>query len=249
MRKLSSQYYATFMRNVGPITLEEQDKLAGSSVAVIGCGGIGGRAFEMLVRSGAGSITVVDKDCFELSNLNRQAFGSFKVLGKPKVKVAKEFASSVNPSITVNAIRAEFDEKNARRVLKGHDAVVDGLDSIYSRVVLSRTARQLRIPYVFGAAEGAKGISTVFMPNSKDYEDTFVLPSRGRRIDKALKERLKSYQRCESILGSVSNIIGCFEAMQAINILLGKPVVKAPHFLHIDAFAKVPARIGKLFKT
>lgn len=246
MRKHSSRYYSTFMKNIGPITSEEQEVLARSHVAVIGCGGIGGRAFEMLVRSGIGSITVVDRDCFELSNFNRQAFSSRKALGKPKVMAAKTFALSVNPDARISAINSEFNERNAKRILKGVDIAADGLDSAYSRVVLSRTARQLGIPYIFGAAERAKGMSTVFLPISKSYEEIFRLPSRRRKLDAGLKTGMASYQRCESVLGIVPNIVGCFEAMQTINLLLGKPVVKVPHFLHLDAFARVPVRIGKI---
>jgi molybdopterin/thiamine biosynthesis adenylyltransferase len=242
-------YRSIFMKNIGPISLEEQEKLSKSNVAIIGCGGIGGRAFELLVRSGIGNITIIDKDVYEPSNLNRQAFSSYEFIGIPKVNIAKKFALSINPTINVNAVCSEFNEKNAVQLLKGKDVVIDGLDSAFSRIILSRKARELRIPYVFGAAEKTRGISTVFMPNSQNsrmYEEIFRLPSKGKRLDKKLKERLEALQRCESVLGVVPNLIGTFEAMQTLNLLLNKPIVKSPYFFHVDMFSKVPVWIGKL---
>lgn len=240
------RYRAIFMKNIGSLSLEEQEALADSNVAVIGCGGIGGRAFEMLVRSGIGNFTIVDRDSFEISNLNRQAFSSIDALNKPKVRTAKEFALSINPEVRINAVKAEFNERNAKSILRDTEVVVDGLDSAYSRIVLSRTAKTLKIPYVFGAAEKSKGISTAFMPNSKSYEDAFRLPSRGKGLGAELKNELLFYQKCDSVLGIVPNLIGSFEAMQTLNLLLKKTVVKPPHFFHIDVFRKTPIWIGEL---
>ena len=64
------------------------NKLKNSHVAVFGIGGVGGHAAEALVRSGVGTLTLVDSDCVELTNLNRQIIATQKTLGMPKVDAA-----------------------------------------------------------------------------------------------------------------------------------------------------------------
>ena len=238
-------YPAIFEKNIGALNLEEQRSLENAKVAIIGCGGVGGGAFEQLVRSGVGSITVVDKDHFEISNLNRQVLSDLNNLNERKVSIAKNFAMSINPEIKIKSIADEFDEKNALKILKKADAdvVIDGLDNIFSRIVLSRTAKRLGIPYVFGAAEKRKGLSTIFLPSSKTYEETFMIQALKEK--KENREKLKC-RGCESVLGVVANMIGCFEALQAINFVLNKKVVVAPLFLHIDLDERTPIWIGKL---
>jgi molybdopterin/thiamine biosynthesis adenylyltransferase len=239
-------YPILFQKNIGAVTLEEQELLRNSSVAVIGCGGIGGIAFELLVRSGIGKITVVDGDVFDISNINRQTLCNYKNIGKKKAAEAERFAKSINAEIEITAIGKNLDEKNAKQILKGNNAVVDGLDNGFARVIVSRTAKELKVPYIFGACERTRGYTTVFSPSGITYEDVFSLPSEGKRITPELKEQLAASQRCDSVLGAVSNLIGSLEAMQTICVLLGKEFVGAPQFIHVDAFGTNKLRIDKL---
>ena len=239
-------YPILFQKNIGAITLDEQELLRNSSAAVIGCGGIGGIAFELLVRSGIGRITVVDGDVFDISNINRQALCNYRNISKKKAAEAERFAKSINAEIEITAVNKNLDEKNAKQVLKGNKAVVDGLDNGLSRVILSRAAKELKIPYVFGACERTRGYTTVFSPSGITYEEVFNLPSEGKKITPGLNEQLAASQRCDSVLGAVSNLIGGLEAMQTICVLLGKEFVGAPQFIHVDAFGIDKIRIGKL---
>ncbi len=239
-------YPILFQKNIGAISREEQEVLGKSSVAIIGCGGIGGIAFELLVRSGIGKLTIVDGDTFDISNINRQILCNYKNIGKKKVKEAEKFAKSINAEIEITAIDRNLDEKNAKQILKGNKLVVDGLDNGLSRVILSRTAKELKIPYVFGACERTKGYTTVFTPADVSYEDIFDIPSKGKVLTEKLREQLLASQRCDAILGVVSNLIGNLETMQTLCVLLGKKFVEAPQFIHVDAFELDKLRIGRL---
>ena len=235
-----------FSRNIGAITQWEQEALAGSSAVIVGCGGIGGIASEMLVRSGIGRITVIDSDSFDISNLNRQLFSQEKLIGRGKAKEAGKRLKSINPGLKITACSGQLTEKNAAKLISGHDIAVDGLDNALGRVVLSRAAKDLSIPYVFGAAERTKGYSTVFTPHGASFERMFNLPSNGKDLDKAAVERLEKAQRCDAVLGVVANMVGCIEAMQAVGVLLNKEFIQPPDLIHISAFEKTPFRIGPL---
>ena len=88
-----------YLRNRNTIGIGQQLRLLRSRVAVIGCGGLGGHVIEALARLGVGSITAVDPDVFEESNLNRQVFSSINVLGRNKAEVAAErVAEIIRPS-------------------------------------------------------------------------------------------------------------------------------------------------------
>jgi len=180
-----------FSRNIGAITQWEQEALAGSSAVVVGCGGIGGVASEMLVRSGIGRIAVIDPDSFDISNLNRQLFSQKKLIGKSKAKEAEKRLKSINSLAKITAVSEPFTERNAMKLIGGHDITVDGLDNVLGRVVLSRAAKDLSIPYVFGAAERTKGYSTVFTPHGISFERMFNLPSNGKMLSKAITGRLE----------------------------------------------------------
>lgn len=72
-------------RNIPSLSIEEMEKLSGSRVLVAGCGGLGGNIIEQLARAGVGSLTVVDGDVFEESNLNRQLLSTSEKIGRAHV--------------------------------------------------------------------------------------------------------------------------------------------------------------------
>jgi len=246
-RKEYSLYKLITSRNIGALTEKEQDKLADSNIAVIGCGGIGGIAIDLLVRTGIGELIIADGDVFEISNLNRQIFSSYSYIGKNKAKVIEKRIKDINPSIKITAYdKFVNSEELANKIIKGADLVVDGLDNVLSRIYVSRAAKDNQIPYVFGAAEKTRGYSTIFLPKGQSYESLFVLPSNGKKIDNKMKERLQKTGGCFSILGITANLIGSIEAMQSVNYLIGKPFVSAPDFIHVSLTDPVPFRIGRI---
>ena len=93
-----------YVRNRESISMEEQLQLSKSQVAVIGSGGLGGPILLLLARMGIGRLVAVDPDCFDETNLNRQALSSVPDLGRPKSEVAARVLKDVNPATDVKGV-------------------------------------------------------------------------------------------------------------------------------------------------
>jgi molybdopterin/thiamine biosynthesis adenylyltransferase len=235
-------YFHIFEKNIGAISLEQQNKIRKSKIAVIGLGGIGSVALEILARTGVENFKIADGDRVELSNFNRQFFATTGSLGKRKVDIAKQRLKEINENIKVK-IYGKIGEKNIKDVLKGSDAVVDGLDNLLSRIIVARACEDFGIPYIFGSADRKEGMSTVFMGKEFGFERLFRLSTEGKSIEGCKKFECRS---CDYVLGIAPNMIGAFEALQTIKIILGEKVIKAPYVLFFDAFRKNPFYIRKL---
>lgn len=152
-----------YLRNIGTIGIKGQISLLESTVAVIGCGGLGGLVVELLARMGVGTLILVDDDVFEDNNLNRQLLCSEADLGKPKVMAAYERVLTINSSVDVRCFQQRLGLENARAMLQGAHVVVDALDNLPSRFVLEQAAHELDIPLVHGAIAGFLGqVMTIF---------------------------------------------------------------------------------------
>lgn len=153
-------------RNIGTITIEEQQLLKTKSVCVIGCGGLGGGVIENLTRMGVGHLTVVDGDSFDVSNLNRQVLSNEGNLGKSKAIEAIEQMSKINSEITLIAIEDLLNAENAGSIIDGCDVVVDALDNVDARLALEDACAAEGVPLVHGAISGWNGQVGVVMPGS-----------------------------------------------------------------------------------
>lgn len=138
-------YEAMTSRNIGLITEKEQRRLRGSVVAVLGMGGIGGVVAELLARAGVGRLKIVDRDVFEVSNLNRQIFAYAHTVGRKKTEVAREFLLGINPGLKVD-VYDTVSEDNADDVVSGADAIVLGIDTVAPCIAAMRAARARGIP-------------------------------------------------------------------------------------------------------
>lgn len=131
--------------------------LSKASVLLVGVGGVGGYAFETLVRGGIGTLTVVDGDRFEESNLNRQLLALVSTVGRPKVEVAAERAAQINPDCTVRALPFRFDAATCETVFDRHyDYVVDAIDSVADKVLLVCESKRRGIPVVSAMGAGSR---------------------------------------------------------------------------------------------
>lgn len=156
-----------YSRNMKTLSAEENDRLKDFKVCVVGCGGLGGYIIEELGRLGVGTITAVDGDVFEESNLNRQLLSSVENLGCGKAEAAAKRMEKVNPLIKVIPVQQRLNAENGTDILKGHDVVVDALDNIESRLALEKLAEELGIPLVHGAIAGWYGQVTTIFPGDR----------------------------------------------------------------------------------
>lgn len=143
-----------YARNIGTIGVEGQARLLNSSVLVVGAGGLGGRAAELLARMGLGRVSLVDPDLFEASNLNRQNFSSETTLGKPKAEVIRDKLMEINSDVKAYALRAEGGRENLVELAEAADLVIDALDSIDDRLELQAICRETGRIMVHGAIAG-----------------------------------------------------------------------------------------------
>jgi molybdopterin/thiamine biosynthesis adenylyltransferase len=216
-----------YIRNRDAISIEEQLKLAGSCVAVVGAGGLGGQVILLLARVGVGHLVVVDHDLFDETNLNRQALSQRESIGRPKSEQAVAAVHSINPGVEVTPHQAEIDASNAVDILDGSDVVVDALDNVPSRFALERATKGLRIPLVHGAVAGFEGRMMTIFPEDPGLKNLYG--SEQVKVDDA--------KRPEAILGVpvlTPSFIANLQAMEVIKILLERGKLFRNSMLHVD---------------
>lgn len=136
---------------------DKLNKLTNSHVLVVGMGGVGAYAAEMLCRAGIGKMTMVDGDTFQISNRNRQLMALLSTEGLPKAEVMAKRFRDINPDIELTIIN-EFikDEKIADLFNMHFDFVVDAIDTVAPKVHLLKTAFEKNIPIVSSMGAGGK---------------------------------------------------------------------------------------------
>jgi molybdopterin/thiamine biosynthesis adenylyltransferase len=218
------------------VTEEEQERFRNAKITVIGCGGIGGQTIEMLARLGVGELVLVDEDVFDMSNLNRQTLATTDDIGKSKSETAKMKVEKINPCVKATAFREHVDSSNIDRLIRDSNLVIDALDNVLTRVIVSRKAKEYRIPFVHGAIHGALGQITVFLPNTKSYEEMFNLPSLNKELDEDTIDELKNITSgAPPVFGPTPNLVSCLQAMEAYKIITGiGKVTVAPKILTFD---------------
>lgn len=236
-RYIGDGYWEIASRQMSIVTRSEQQRFKDAKITVIGCGGIGGETIEMLARMGIGELVLVDKDAFDLSNLNRQTLASIADLGLDKSSVAAEKVRLINPYVKVTTFNEHIDQTNIDKVIGDSHIVIDALDNVLTRVIVSRKAKEKGIPYIHGAIHGTMGQITVFLPNSdKTYEEMFNLPSVGKELNDETVDALKNVTSgVPPVIGPTPNLIGCLEAFEAYKIITGVgKVTVAPNILTFD---------------
>lgn len=229
-------YWEMVDRQKGILDENQQMKLKESQITVIGCGGIGGAVLEMLARMGVGKLRIIDKDFFEISNLNRQIMSNIKSIGRPKTEVTKKELQSINPSIKIEAFNEELNNENVHQILKSSEIVIDALDNLLTRIIVSRYAKETDIPFIHGAIHGTMGQVTVITPDTPSYEELFKLPSQGEDLtEKITSNIMKLNKEVPPVISPVPNIVGCLQAFEAVKIITGKghPIM-APNVLIFD---------------
>ena len=236
-RHASDGYWEIASRQMSIVTRSEQEKFKVAKITVIGCGGIGGQTIEMLARMGIGELVLVDEDAFDLSNLNRQTLATLSDVGHDKSAVAADKVRQINPYVEVTSFSEHVDETNIDKVIGDSNIVIDALDNVLTRVIVSRKAKEKRIPYIHGAIHGTLGQITVFLPNSdKTYEEMFNLPSVGKELDDETVDALNNVTSgVPPAIGPTPNLVGCLEAIEAFKIITGVgKVTVAPKMLSFD---------------
>ncbi|HQM04039.1 MAG TPA: tRNA threonylcarbamoyladenosine dehydratase [Candidatus Cloacimonas sp.] len=127
---------ADFYRTELLVGQKGSQKLAQTSVAVIGLGGVGSYSAEALARSGIGKFILIDFDVIEPTNINRQILALQSTIGKPKVELMQQRILDINPKAEVIIYQEVLDGNNQERLLEGAEYCVDAIDSLSSKIGL-----------------------------------------------------------------------------------------------------------------
>ncbi|MCA9290629.1 MAG: ThiF family adenylyltransferase [Phycisphaerales bacterium] len=143
-----------------------QRRIRAAHVLVVGCGALGTAIADGLARAGVGTLTIVDRDFVEITNLQRQVlFDETDVAsGLPKAEAARRKLARINHEVVVHAHVADFNHRNAARLAAGAEVIVDGLDNFETRYLLNDLAVRDGRPYVYGGAVATTGLSMTVLP-------------------------------------------------------------------------------------
>ena len=137
---------------------EGLERLFESSVAVIGLGGVGAYAAEMLCRAGVGHLILLDSDVVSESNKNRQLIALDSTIGKPKSAVLAERLKDINPDVRLTLINCYLEEGSIPQLLGEYkvDFLVDAIDTLAPKIALIKYCVESGIPHVSSMGAGAK---------------------------------------------------------------------------------------------
>ena len=207
-----------------------QVALAGAKIALVGLGGIGSPVLQYLAAAGVGSLTLIDDDVVEASNLQRQTIFAEADLGRSKAVAARNWVVRFDPALVVQTIERRIDASNAATMLDGHTLVLDGCDNFATRLAVSDACVALRIPLVSAAVGRFQGQVGAFAGHLADQScyRCFV----GDAFD------AEDCDSCaeDGMLGAMAGWAGTFAALCAVRVLLeGVGTMGVPQFgkLHI----------------
>lgn len=215
-----------------------QQRLAGSSVLVVGLGGLGSPVATYLAAAGVGRLVLTDPDRVDLSNLHRQILHRTDRIGTPKTDSARMTLSALNPEVEIVAHPHRLHGAGLLDAVREVDLVVDGTDNFESRFELNRACIASRRPLVYGAVVGLEGQASVFAHHLDDspcyaclYQDVQE-PQDGQRP-------ASSWENCsgQGVLGPVAGVVGCIQATEALKLLLGLGSGLVGRLLLLDARA------------
>ena len=191
-----------------------QVALANSHVALVGVGGMGSPVLQYLAAAGIGSLTLIDDDVVEASNLQRQTIFAEADIGRGKAGAAREWVSRFDPALTAVAVERRIDSDNATSVLDGHALVLDGCDNFATRLAVSDACVAVGIPLVSAAVGRFQGQVGAFAGHLADQAcyRCFV----GDAFD------AEDCDSCaeDGMLGAMAGWAGTFAALAAIRVLL-----------------------------
>lgn len=174
-----------FLRTAAILGEQAMEKLKNSRIAIFGIGGVGGYVLEALVRSGVGSVDIIDGDRVHITNLNRQIIATENTIDMPKTKAAKERMLSINPNLSVKCFDTFYGDETADAIdFADYDYVVDAIDDVKAKVLIAVKCKEASVPLISSMGFGNKLEPT--MIEVADIKKTSVCP-----LARTMRRRLK----------------------------------------------------------
>lgn len=194
------------------IGIEGQQQLADSHALILGLGGLGSPLAMYLAAAGVGTLTLIDFDEVDLSNLQRQILHTTADIGRAKTDSARSRLQAINPLVEIRTINARLNADELRAQITAVDVVLDGSDNFATRFIVNRACLAARKPLVSAAAirmEGQLGVFRCDDPAAPCYQCLY-------------QDTGEENTGCaeNGVLAPLVGVLGSLQALEAIKVLL-----------------------------
>lgn len=209
------------------IGIEGQQRILDARVLIIGAGGLGSPAALYLAASGVGTLTLVDSDTVDLTNLQRQIAHTTSRIGQPKVQSLAQAITAINPQVAVRPMQQRADVALLDTLLPTTTVVLDCCDNYRTRHLVNAACVRHRVPLVSGAAIGLNGQVGVFdasQPEQPCYACIFAPDAEFEEVQCSLM----------GVLAPMVGIIGSIQAAEALKLIANIGTSLASRLLMLD---------------
>jgi adenylyltransferase/sulfurtransferase len=209
------------------VGVDGQEKLLESKVLIVGAGGLGSPASLYLAAAGVGTIGIVDNDCVETSNLQRQIAHFTKDLDVPKVDSAAEKMREINPDIEVITYKEHLCADNISSIIDGYDFVLDGTDNFPTKFLVNDACVFKEIPFSHGGILRFNGQTMTVIPGETAcYRCSFRKPPPPDAVPSCAQA---------GVLGAIAGMLGTIQAAEALKYITGTGELLTNQLLTFDA--------------
>ncbi|WP_313315871.1 molybdopterin-synthase adenylyltransferase MoeB [Pulveribacter sp.] len=196
------------------IGIEGQERILAAHVLIVGAGGLGSPAALFLGSAGVGTLTLVDDDVVDLTNLQRQIAHTTARVGLPKVESAAQAVRAINPDVRLNLVRERVDEAALVRLARQADVVLDCTDNYRTRQAINAACVRAGRPLVAGAAIRLDGQVSVYDPRGEGSPCYACLFSPEAQFEEV---------QCSTmgVFAPMVGIIGTMQAAEALKLIVG----------------------------
>ena len=193
--------------------IEGQQRLQDAHVVIMGVGGLGSPAAMYLAAAGVGTLTLVDFDTVDNSNLQRQIVHTIDSIGESKVSSARDTLLKLNPETTIHCIDKRLTQDALEALIAKASCVIDATDNFASRFLINRACVSRKVALVSAAAIQFEGQISVFDLSKQDSPCYACLYA----------ETGEENTNCSDngILAPVVGILGSMQALEAIKVICG----------------------------
>jgi molybdopterin/thiamine biosynthesis adenylyltransferase len=217
-----------------------QRRICAARVLIVGCGALGSVLAETVVRAGVGFVRLVDRDFVEITNLQRQVlYDEDDVAAQmPKAVAASRKLGQINSTVTIESHVADVDHTNILDLARGVDLILDGTDNFEVRFLINDAALELGIPWVNGGCVGSHGQVMAIVPG--------VTPCLRCLMEGVPDPGTTDTCDTAGVLGPAIQVVASLQVVEAMKILLGKPIESALTIIDVWDLSLRRLKLGDL---
>jgi adenylyltransferase/sulfurtransferase len=223
-----------------------QERIARSHVGLVGCGATGAASASLLARAGVGTLTLIDRDFVESSNLQRQVLfdEADAAASLPKAEAARRKIALFNSEVTVHARIADLVPANIVELLAGCDLILDATDNFETRYLINDFAVQQGRPWIYAAAVGAYAATMNILPAEADTTSRYTPTACLACVFP--KPPSGPVETCDTsgILSTAVNLAASIQVTEALKFLTGQPHLMRRSLLSFDLWTNDRSEIS-----